>query len=59
LAKVWALAADLEGEPLIAQVLLLEGLVAEHVLSIVLFDDVLEDCAGLPEGEAGVWVFDG
>jgi hypothetical protein len=48
LAKVRALATYLEGEPLIAEMLLLKSVIAEDMLGIVLFDDVLDDCTSLP-----------
>jgi hypothetical protein len=59
LAEVGALAADLEGEPLVAQVFFGQGGVAEGVLGVVLLDDVVDDGAGFPENEAGVGVLDG
>jgi hypothetical protein len=58
LAEVGSLAADLEGEPLAAEVRLDEGGVAEEVGGVVLGDEVLEYCAAFPEAKAGVGVID-
>jgi hypothetical protein len=58
LPEVGALAADLEGEPLVAEVRFDEGRVAEEVCDVVLCDEVVQDCAGFPEAEAGVGVVD-
>ena len=59
LPKVRALAAYLKSEPLIAEVLLLEGVVAEDMLCVVLLDDVLDDGAGFPERDSGIGILDG
>ena len=48
LSEVWALSADLKGQPLIAEVALLESIVAELVRCVVLRNEVLNDGTALP-----------
>lgn len=57
LAEVRTLTAYLESEPLVAEMLLLQSVIAEHVLGVILLDDVLDDRASLPESNAGIRVF--
>jgi hypothetical protein len=59
LAKVGALAANLEGEPLVAEVFFLESVVAKLVRRVVLLNDVLNNCASFPERKTSVWVLNG
>ena len=59
LAKVRALATDLEGDPLLEVVLLLKSVVAEFVFLVVDIGEVLNDCAGFLKRDACVGVFDG
>jgi hypothetical protein len=56
LTVVRALATYLEGKPLAAEVLLLEGVIAEDMLGVVLFDNVLDDGARFPQSKACIWV---
>lgn len=46
-------------EPALAVVLLRAARVAELVGRVIGVQEVLDDCAGLPDGEAGVGVLDG
>lgn len=48
LAVVRALATDLEMQPLVAVVLLLEGGVADEIFRVILIDQVIQDGARLP-----------
>jgi hypothetical protein len=52
------LTADLEGQPLVAEMAFAEGTdrVAYATFRIVLFNDVLHDRAGFAEGDSRVWV---
>ena len=60
LSVVGALARDLEVEPLLRVVRLgRAGRETKAVLRVVALDEVLEDGAGLPEGDVGVGVVDG
>ena len=59
LAEVRALPGDLEGDPLVAEMFFVQGGEAQDMIGVVLLDEVLHDCAGFPEGEVGVGVFDG
>jgi hypothetical protein len=59
LAEVRALAADLEGDPLLDVVLFRKRVVAESAFLVVGIGEVLDDCGGFPERDAGVGVFDG
>lgn len=60
LAKVRALAAHLEMQPLVAEVALLQPGVRDAVGGgVVLLDQVLVDGARLPKRQARVWVLDG
>lgn len=58
LAVVRALARGLEEQPLLLGEAFLDGRVAELVLFVVRLDEVGEDGAGLPEGEAAIFVVD-
>ena len=59
LAKVWALARDLEDEPLQRLELFRSGLEGKVALLVVRLDEILENCARLPQGDACVGVLDG
>jgi hypothetical protein len=59
LPEIRALAADLEREPLVAEVFFFQASVAQHVGSVVLLNEVVYYCAGFPEREARVGVLDG
>jgi hypothetical protein len=59
LAVVGALAGDLEVQPLVAEVFFGGGGVADRVVLVVGFDEVLVDGTGFPEGDVGVRVGDG
>ncbi|OJD27763.1 hypothetical protein ACJ73_00833 [Blastomyces percursus] len=60
LAEIGALAGDLEIEPLDGvSVLCSSGLEAQLVLLVVGGDEVLDDGAGFPDGDARVWVVEG
>lgn len=48
LTIVWSLTTHLELEPLVEMVSFLERLVREILISIVLFDNVLDDSPRLP-----------
>lgn len=56
LAVVWALATDLEMQPLVAVVLFLEGGVADEVFGVILLDQVVQDGARLPQCQARIRV---
>ena len=60
LPVVGALARDLEVEPLLRVVVLgRAGRETEAMLRVVAFDEVLENGAGLPEGDVRVGIMDG
>jgi hypothetical protein len=54
LPVVRALAADLEGEPLVGEIPLLQGIVTQTILSVVLLDEVVNNSPRLPERQVGV-----
>lgn len=54
LAEIWPLSADLECEPLVAEMLLDEGREAQFVGGIILLNKVLDDGTTLPKSEVGV-----
>lgn len=58
LAVVRALARHLEVQILLQVPLFGLGIEGELVILVVLFDEVLEDGARLPDGDARVWVLD-
>jgi hypothetical protein len=59
LAVVGALAGDLEVQPLVAEVFFGGGGVADGLVPVVGFDEVLVDGTRFPEGDVGVRVGDG
>lgn len=60
LAVIRALARHLEVEPLLGMVVVIRTrCVAELAIGVVLLNEVLNDCAGFPEGKVGVGVVDG
>lgn len=56
LPEIRALSTDLEHEPLVEEVLLLQGVVGQFLLCIILLDEVLDDSTRLPERDVGVRV---
>lgn len=58
LAEIGALAADLEGDPLLDVVFLWNGGVAEFLVLVIVLDEILGDCGGLPQSDACVGVVD-
>lgn len=59
LTKVRSLARHLKVQVLLGVVLLGERGVADLVVLVVCVHQVLKDGTGLPQGDAGVWVFNG
>lgn len=59
LPEIGPLSAHLEHEPLVEEVLLAKRLERELLLTIILFNQVQDDGARLPEGEVGVRIDDG
>lgn len=59
LAKVRALARHLEMKPLLLLILLRLGLVGNLPLGIVFLNQVLDNGAGLPQGDSSVGIFNG
>jgi hypothetical protein len=49
LPKVWALAADLEVQPLIAVISFRESIVADEVVVVVLHNQIAHNRAGFPQ----------
>jgi hypothetical protein len=60
LPKIRSLPANLEREPLITQMSLFQtlGPITQHVISVVLLDDVLQNGAGFPEHKTRIRIFD-
>lgn len=58
LAEVRALAGDLVVQPLLGEVFFGGGGEGQGVFFVVLLDEVFDDGAGFPEGDAGVGIFD-
>ena len=59
LTKVWALTARLIVQELEGLILLWRRREAQLVRFVISVDEVFNDGAGLPEGDAGIGVFDG
>ena len=58
LPEIGTLSRSLEIRPLLQEVLFGRGGVGKSVLFVVGVDEIGDDGRGLPERDAGVWVFD-
>lgn len=58
LAEIRPLSRHLEVKPLLDEKLLWGSVKAQRVLGIISLGEIFNDCTGLPEVHAGVWIFD-